>query len=360
MGWTETRKTIRNMTFTCTPTFDANNEPTNECARLPANLRTQLSQYQEDQPIFDNNRWNHPTRPTKQQFFAGTPWESYEAYKSDTTSGQDTFTPYLLTHPGVARFLATRLISSFATVEPTNEMVEEIANLIRASNYSIEPALAKLLTSSAFYAKAGKNGIASPYETSISLIRGLGLPLGRSQPGAPVSYNLYVHLRDLVGNAGQRLFQHPTIFGYKEIGKITGGVIHKGSTWLNLQSWLERGRGVINYLNAINAAKQPLGFSWNQVIAGTTNLRNPSEIVEQILNKSGVTLNDSKKSALISYLTTATLRTKMEGTVRVPDPVFQRTINWAKLSDSQLNSLLELKIPGLISIVAQLKEANIR
>jgi hypothetical protein len=96
------------------------------------------------------------------------------------------------------------------------------------------------------------------------------------------------------------------------------------------------------------------------VVAGVTNLRNPSEIVEQILNRSGVTLNDSKKSALISYLTTATLRTKMEGTVRVPDPVFQRTINWAKLSDSQLNSLLELKIPGLISIVAQLKEANIR
>ena len=360
MGWTESRVTVRNMTFTCTPTFDANNEPTNECARLPAHLRTQTSQFQEDRPTFDNNRWNHATRPTKQRFFEGTPWESYEAYKSDTISGQDTITPYLLTHPGVARFIATRLIATFVTVEPTNEMVDEVANIIRASNYAIEPALAKLFTSSAFYAKAGKNGIASPYESSLSLIRGLGLPLGRSQPGAPVAYNLYSVLRDLVGNSGQRLFQHPTIFGYKEIGKITGGVIHRGTTWLGLQSWLERGRGVISYLNAINAAKQPLGFAWTQVLEGTTNLRNPNEIVEQILNKSGVTVSDSKKSVLVSYLTTAVLRTKIENSVRIPDPAFQRTINWAKLSDSQLNALLDLKIPGLISIVSQLKEANVR
>lgn len=361
MGWTVKSKFISNLTYTCKATFDIKGMPTSECARLPVASRTQIAPFNINIPLFDEDRWNHPTRPTKQLFFEGTSISQYEAFKSDTThAGQDTITPYLLSHPGVARYIATRLITTFVTTEPSNDMVEEIANTLRSSNYAIEPAMAKLLTSSAFYARAGKNGIASPYETTISFIRGLNLPLGRSAPGASVVFNLYQVVRDMIGNAGQELFQHPTIFGYKELGKVTGGAIHNGLNWLNLQSWLERGRGIISYLNSLNSARVPLSFSWRGLLPADGTVRNPSAIVDFFLNRTAVTISDAKKLRLVSYLTTVSLKNTIEKGVTMPDPAFQRTVNWTILPEDQLNALIELKIPGLISIIAQLKEANVR
>jgi hypothetical protein len=356
MGWTEKRDFVRNLTFTCDPTFDSSGNPTNECARIPANLRTQNSEFYNDNPTFNNSRWNHPTRPTKQLFFANTPLETYEAFKSNTLNNEDTITPYLMRHNGVARYIATRLLSTFISSDITNDMVEELANDIRNNNYAIEPALIKIFSSSAFYSKLNKAGILSPYEHVISILRGFDLPVVRTS-----SRNLISIANDAIYRAGQRLFEHPTIFGHKEVGKITGAKIHTGVFWLNLQFWLERSKGIINYLNNLHSTRAEIQFSWNNLISSSAlNSRNPNLIVDELLSKSNIILSDSKKQKLVEYFLKVSLRSKKENFIDVPDAQFIRVVSLNTLTQTQFNSLLELKIPGLISIIAQLKEANVK
>ena len=364
MGWTEGTSTPQAVTMTCNPTYDSLNAPTNDCARLSnASLRTQTVMVTTSAPKFDASRWNHPTRPTKQLLYANKPWAIYDALKSDTTSGADTVTPYLLySHPGVARYIAARLLATFATPEPTNDMIGLVADSLRSNQYQLEPALRMILSSSAFFAGDSQKGVSAPIESYISFIRLFNLPLKRSEPGASPSFNLLNDLSNAVTYSGQPIYNHPSIFGYKELGKITGGVVHRGDAWIANQLFLERSRGFINYLNQVNNYKAALGFSWKQVLptGDPTIYQNPSSIMNAMVTKLGITVSDQEKSIILKYLTTAVTRVQTVNLNTIPDPAYSRTIKWSSLTSAQLDTVLDQKIPGLLSILWELKRTQSR
>jgi uncharacterized protein (DUF1800 family) len=357
MGWTEDYVDQYTLAMTCNALTDA------ACAALsnPA-LRTQIVTTKKHTPAFRDNRWNHPTRPTRQVFFSNTPFSTYEAYKTNTlVVGGDTFTSYLVDkHPGVARYLATKLITTFASVEPTDEMVETVANDLRSADFAFEPALKRILISSAVFSTPNQRGVISPTLSIVSFIRALNLPLARSEPGVSPSYNLYQTVSDALSGMGQPLFQPASIFGFRELGKINGGKIFRGGeAWLSSQQLLGRANGFNQYLNALNANKAALAFSWGHLLPPNPALhRDPQAIVNNIIEKLGIQITQEKKTRLVEYMRQIALRQITVQGVGNPDSNFVRRIKWGELDQTQLNNLIDLKIPGLLSLIWQLKETH--
>lgn len=315
----------------------------------------------EANPRFYENRWNAVNQPIKWKLFEGTPWEKYAAHKANTLApGQDNLTSYIFdSHPGVARFLAARLIATFASLKPSEEMVSAVALALRKANWDPTPALRIILRSSAFYAAKGRyDGVNNPVEHLITFMRALGLPTDRPEKAEDLTLKLLTYIQ----GEGYPLLTMPSVFGVPESGKITGNKIHDGRAFLTNQRVYQRMIAIPDVLNSINKniTSGKTDFRWDSLLPTGDDRRSPNAFVDSVCARLGIEITEKQRAILVDYLTSISPRVVAKGGINEPDPAFKRRVDWRLLSESDFNALMTIKIPGLLTILGSMPQSQFR
>jgi uncharacterized protein (DUF1800 family) len=122
-----------------------------------------------------------------------------------------------------ARHLASRLYRGFVAEEPepTPELIEALADVLRSNDYSIQRTMGVILSSRHFYSRASyRRRMKSPAEYTVGLLRTLAVPRPNVSFMAAVT---------TCGRQGQELYAPPSVKGWDG-----------GKSWINSTTLLER------------------------------------------------------------------------------------------------------------------------
>jgi uncharacterized protein (DUF1800 family) len=138
--------------------------------------------------------------------------------------------------PQCARFFAASLLNWFVYNDPESELVDRVAELIRAHNYELMPVLGTILASNVFFSpRAYRALVKSPVEFVVGTHRALGLP-AIDESALPALQQM-----------GQRLFFPPSVAGWPG-----------GANWLTSGTMIARQ----NFLTRLLGSQTLEASSW--------------------------------------------------------------------------------------------------
>lgn len=366
------------------------------CSNLPVQdrCRNDVQEFETEAQFF-LNRWNAQNQPAPTFLFHGKPWERFDVFKANVlgASGdlgrsthvvngvlqpagrhlapnfdpeQDNLTPYLFYDvPPTARFFASRLIATFASLEMTESLVAPVAQALLDNSYDPTEALRLILSSSAFFAAENRNdSISNPLVRFISFLRSYDLPLLREGNANPLG-----HARNFSMNTGFPLSRMPTVFGVQEAGKIVGGAIKNGVTLLSTSLHLEYLRHLTEYLNDVDDAddQEFTNFTWMDLMPdidweNTPPEQRPTadEVLDHMTLKLGIELSEGQRELLLEYLTTIVTSTTVVEDLTVPHPDYDDfSIDWhdPTMTNEKFRQYIELKGPGMVTLLLSLPNA---
>ncbi len=237
--------------------------------------------------------------PTERQVFAGI-----SGADSTQTFYPAGFINHVFNqHPGAPRFIAERFAGTMLYPGLPENVVAELADLLKSSNYELKPFYKKILKSQAFFSTAAQAScFASPIEEIITLARKI-FPqnlISSGETGERAFYTL-VDIADNAGAAGQSLFEPPSVFGWKGSCNINrNGSKAYGEGWIKTQRLLSRTTACTALMDSLNWYGLDLLAATNLPVDST-----PQEIVDQLAAKfSTQPLLAAEQELIINYLTT--------------------------------------------------------
>jgi uncharacterized protein (DUF1800 family) len=157
----------------------------------------------------------------------------------------DDIVDIIFAQPQCARFFAASLLNWFVYNDPEPELVEQVAGLLRRSNFELAPVVGTMLRSNVFYSeRAYRALVKSPVEFVVGTYKTLGLP-GVDQTALPA-------LRLM----GQNLFYPPSVAGWPG-----------GSNWLTSGTMIARQ----NFLTRLLDSQTLSASSWLHGLPLATN-----------------------------------------------------------------------------------------
>jgi Protein of unknown function (DUF1800) len=148
----------------------------------------------------------------------------------------DDIVDIIFAQPQCARFFAASLLNWFVYNDPEAELVEQVAALLRRSNFELAPVVATILRSNVFYSeRAYRALVKSPVEFVVGTYKALGLPTvdATALPALTMM--------------GQRLFYPPSVAGWPG-----------GSNWLTSGTMIARQ----NFLTRLLGSQTLSASSW--------------------------------------------------------------------------------------------------
>lgn len=143
-------------------------------------------------------------------------------------------TDLTLQQPEAARYVARNLFVSFVHDEPSDEMVQTLADGFVAGNFEIAPLVRTILMSQAMFSEAAHgNQITSPVEHVIGVFRTLDMHIHSEESQTSKTRRLADYLSD----SGMELLNPPGVEGWTE-----------GAAWLEDQWVLNRVRALGVYM----------------------------------------------------------------------------------------------------------------
>jgi hypothetical protein len=164
----------------------------------------------------------------------------------------------LTTHPGSSRYIAERLGGQMLYPSLDEAMVSQLAQVLRSQNFELRPFVRTIITSQAMFSEASRNTcVSSPIERTVDLARRIiRRPLPQDEENIDKSFYLLLTLRDTARDAGQSIFEPPSVFGWKGACNINrAGARFRGEGWLSEQRMLNRSHtcgdlmGMLAWLN---------------------------------------------------------------------------------------------------------------
>ena len=123
-----------------------------------------------------------------------------------------------LEQPSCPRFLATKLLKTFVSPDPSPAMIEHLANRIRHHNLNMKPVLRELFSSQWFYREENRQVlIKSPLEFVLGTLRTLTEPIR------------WTGVIKVLADLGQNIFEPPSVKGWEG-----------GRLWITSSSILQR------------------------------------------------------------------------------------------------------------------------
>jgi len=303
-------------------------------------------------PKFDNDRWNHDTRPIRYYLFESQPYGRYDVWKANFKD-LDNVTPYLFNEVApVRRHLAARFLQHYGNLDLTEHMLTTSANMLQAHGFNPEGVLRTILGSKMFYSKQVRAaGIWDPVSTTMSFIRTLDLPLGRGS-----GYNLYSRLRIMFQQMGMTLGRPTTVFGWQTRGKTTGGEVHNGSVFINQQGILGGINGMVNIVGDIERGRADSGFDWFDLLPSNPQYVTPSGVVDHLAEKLAISVTPAERELLIEFMSNVALeRENSSYGYNMPIESSIVPVNWtqiqSELSSNEWENFMRLKISGLVTIL---------
>ena len=122
-------------------------------------------------------------------------------------------TDLTLAQPEAPRYVARNLFVFFVHDHPSDAVVQELADLLVASNWELRPLVRKILTSQALFSQAARfNQVSSPVEHYVGVARTLSMHIHSEDSQGYIMDRLVNDLRD----AGQELLNPPGVEGWSE------------------------------------------------------------------------------------------------------------------------------------------------
>ncbi len=186
----------------------------------------------------------------------------------------------LTKHPGSTRFLAERFGGQMLYPSLDEDMVAQLAQILLANNLELRPFVRRIITSEAMFSEAARSScISSPIERTVQLARKIiRKPLPQDGENQEKRFYLLLTLRDTARDAGQSIFEPPSVFGWKGACNINrAGARFRGEGWLSEQRMLNRSHtcgdlmGMLAWLNFDLAGA-----------LGISNYRDAREIIRTI------------------------------------------------------------------------------
>lgn len=227
--------------------------------------------------------------------------------RSVFSSSNLTFTPagfinhVLDTQPGAPRFIAERFAGMMLYPGLPENIVADLANILKSNNYQLKPFYKTILKSQAFFSNSSRGScFSSPLEQLVTLARKI-YPDQLTTTGEYGQRAFYALLTisEAAGNSGQTIFEPPSIFGWKGSCNINrNSDLAYGEGWIKTQRLLGRINGCSQVLNVLGW----YGVDYLQTLGISANAT-PVQISQLITKKiSNTQLLPAEEALVIEYL----------------------------------------------------------
>ncbi len=226
---------------------------------------------------------------------------------------------FTLDNRPVAEFICEKLFKHFCHDEPSEAVINELADVMVNNDYEIKPVLKKILLSEAFYSEKSKEGfIKSPIEFAVGFIRttGLVIPMGT--------------MRNRLNDLTQTPSLPPGVEGWPT-----------GELWLGTQGMVERANLLRECVNQRN-------FQTNADVDLEAILpedRSDTSVVDHLAELLRVDLSSEERDLMIEYLN----HDMNNARVVIEDPF-----------DGTNANQIDKKVRGLLYILAQHPSYQVR
>lgn len=228
----------------------------------------------------------------------------------------------ILKHPSTAKYMARKLWEYFVYEEPSQALVDKLADVMRKNNYEIRPFMETMFRSRAFFsAQAMRANIANPVEYLISALRNMD------------TTNLqWIRLSQRFLGLGLPLLNYQSPDGLPD-----------GAAWINSQNVIARVNLAMELIERrSNPANSFLRTSWNpaaEIQRKNIDTSRPEPIVDHFLSVMvDGDVPQKVRDDLVAYMTAAT-------------PGW----SWPGANNRTLNE----KVPGLMHLILALPERHI-
>ena len=212
-------------------------------------------------------------------------------------------------------FICRKLAQYFLYDDVTDEMVNELAQILRDNDWNMRPVLRAMITSKAMFSShARKAQIKQPIEYVLQFLRNTDIDTTESR------------IRGALDSLQQEPLEPPGVEGWP-----------RGNAWMGGQAMLER----INFLRDVVRDLDDTPSQINPLLP-PAGQRSPSELVDHLARLIGVELTEFARTRMIEYVTT-----ELEGETVVPfdfDPTDDRD--------------LRMKTRGLLYLLAQYHDGH--
>lgn len=209
----------------------------------------------------------------------------------------------LTNHPGSSRYVAERFGGQMLYPSLDEGMVAQLAQVLLSNNFELRPFVRTIITSQAMFSDAARNTcITSPIERTVQLARKLiRKPLPQDQENLEKSFYLLLTLRDTARDAGQSIFEPPSVFGWKGACNINrAGAKFQGEGWLSEQRMLNRSHTCGDLMGILAWLEYDLAGSLN-----VTNLTSARAIITTIADSVfSMRLSPEELTLLIRFMET--------------------------------------------------------
>lgn len=237
---------------------------------------------------FFSSRWD----PFDKTLFVDAPFQT--TGKFNYVSVTDAI---LYTHPGTSRNIAGKLVRVLVMPDPSEAVVNKLAEQLLADRFNVIGTLRKIATSSMMFSTSARFGcVVSPSEQLLRLLRVLNVPI--------TSQNTVDSILTFFGNAGQSVLRPDTVFGWKGCGVGERNTqIARGENWLGAGWTLERQRQLATVLETIRVREYN-----SEAIATSSYLDSllpapgalPHEIVARVTLLLGIPLSQGEMDYIVN------------------------------------------------------------
>lgn len=189
----------------------------------------------------------------------------------------DSYVDLILEQPATARFIARKLFLFFAHDDPSEQTIDQLANVLKSNNYEVAPMLKVLFRSEEFYSKKTMGTqIKSPVQIAVGTFRDLGV----------TNIQCRVLSRGLK-EMGQELFSPPNVKGWEG-----------GRNWINSNRIFIRYNQMADLVDKIPSTDKQKGLDMVKVLEDQ-NFKTSEEVIDY-LTKSCLVVNlDQEKRELL-------------------------------------------------------------
>jgi hypothetical protein len=201
--------------------------------------------------------------------------------KSGNYTGDD-LVALILDQPATSRFIARKLFEFFAYQDPSDQMIESVAQVLTSNRYEIAPVLKNLFLSEEFYSpRAMGTQIKCPVQLVVGAMRDLGV---KRLANAGL-------LDNAVREMGQELFEPPDVKGWRY-----------GRPWINTNRIFDRYNATANLVRSVPLADGRSGVDVVGLIQAG-GCKCSDDVVAYLANAClQRPLSEAKRKELIGYL----------------------------------------------------------
>ena len=314
-------------------------------------------------PSLATERWKVAYDPALHDFKDSTAFAN-TAYEFKGSHTVNEFAEHIIDkHPGSARFIAGKIFRMLAYPDPSEQLVQELAEYFKANNYDISSLIHKIAGSQAMFSAKGSEPkcIKEPYKVFIETFRNLKISLFPSSQfwDTPVNhagyiagltpgyYGTFVLFYQVLKEAGEKQLLYDSVFTHDYCGRSPESF---GQRWTFSVYMMNRIKGMIKLVvqhGWIHDGEFRY-YGLDKVILkpGESNLAlTPSRLISFFNDIYNVELSTEEYATMERYITS---RLNSDYSQEV-------SIGWNPLD----LGLLEEKLAGLIVIYSSMSQSNV-